>query len=175
MSILEHDENTTKPECRPLTTYDIQQFVLERFEDVKKEKKMKELVHFHSINKYLLMSYDVNGLNKLGNIVANHKDKKFKEIIQEYDSVLRNTLEKSPTIKSNSNTLYHIFGHFSKKLSTQNKNHFLDLLQEYHSGEIPLEKILTEMKDIVAKLDKKYLIRQTFFLFNIRRASLNIN
>lgn len=175
MNVLEDFQGIKKSKIHPLTDYDIKQFVLERFDGVKAQEKMKDLIHFHSINKYLLMSHDPKGLNKLGNIIANHDEKSFKEIIIQYEYVLKNTLEKNPTTKANSNTLYHIFGNFSQKLSTPEKIFILNMLQEYHSGKIPLEKILYKMKIIVAKLDKKYLIRQTYFLFNVRRVSPDLN
>ena len=154
-------------ESNLLSMDDIGEFVLERFEEIKVNPKMKNIVKFHTINKYLLMTLSPNDLNKLGNIVANRDEKQIFEIISDYESILRTTLEKTPTIKSHSNTLYHIFGHFSKELTDKEKSSFLVMLEDFRESKISLSKILVYMKNYVAKFDKAYLIRQTYFLFHV--------
>ena len=62
---------------KELTQNEIKQFVIERFEDVKKNKKVKELVEFQAMNKFLIMAHNQEQLKILGRIVASYKKIKF--------------------------------------------------------------------------------------------------
>ena len=55
--------------------------MLADFRKVKSEGSMKDLVRFHTENKYLLMAYNQAELRKLGAIVANKEKKPFNELI----------------------------------------------------------------------------------------------
>jgi len=52
---------------------DITEYVIARFEDVKNENKIKSLVSFQAMSKYMIMAHDQNELKILGNIVASNK------------------------------------------------------------------------------------------------------
>ena len=71
---LNHQNMNSIPE---ITQADIKQYVLERFEEIKENSSMDDIIKFHSRNKYLLMAYNQEKLKILGNIVANHQKKKF--------------------------------------------------------------------------------------------------
>lgn len=145
----------------PVQLDDIHDFVLERFKEV---KNMSELVKFHTINKFMIMAHSPNHLNKLGNIVANHEDLEFSKILEIYEKELNKALESEPTIKSHYNTLQHITGHFSADFTTSEKGYFLKMLQSFREGMVELSEVLKILKDSTIKYDKKYLVRQTYFL-----------
>ena len=145
-----------------LTIKDIQQFVIERF---KENKKINDLIKFHSINKYLIMAHSSSQLNKLGNIVANHNRLEISDILEKYNTELRKTFSVSPTMKSHFNTLQHILGHFSPDLSKAEKRCFLHILQNFREGKVELSEVLQILKDCTSKYEKSYLSRQTYFLF----------
>jgi uncharacterized protein YbgA (DUF1722 family) len=152
------------PEEHSLSIFDIKQFVLERFEEVKTSKKMKDLVHFHTVNKFLFMAHGPNELKKLGNIVANHDDLPLSKVKELYEEVLHKIQKKSPTIKSHSNTLYHISGHFRKDLPSIEKQFIKRSIEDYISKKITLNQILGTLKFLTSKFDRTYLSRQTYFL-----------
>jgi uncharacterized protein YbgA (DUF1722 family) len=54
---------------------DIIEYVCQRFEDIKKSNKIKDLVAFQASNKYMVMAHDQTELKNLGNIVASYKKK----------------------------------------------------------------------------------------------------
>jgi len=116
---------------KELTQNEIKQFVIERFEDVKKNKKAKELVEFQARNKFLIMAYNQEQLKILGRIVASYKKIKFSDILNEYEKNLNVCLEYKPTIKTHSNVIMHIFGFFSKEFTSLEKDKFFELLKEY--------------------------------------------
>ena len=149
---------------KELTQNEIKQFVIERFEDVKKNKKAKELVEFQAMNKFLIMAHNQEQLKILGQIVASYKKIKFSEILNEYEKNLNICLEYKPTIKTHSNVIMHIFGFFSKEFTSLEKDKFFELLKEYKNRKIKIGDILAEIHPIVFRFNKTYLASQTYFL-----------
>ena len=147
-----------------LTEKDIKEFVNERFLEVKKNEKIKELVSFQAMNKYLIMAHDQEQLRVLGRIVASNKKIKLSEIITNYENNLKLALQSKPTIKTHSNVLMHIFGFFSKEFSDLEKEKFFELLKNYKDEKITIGNILSEIHPIVFRFNKTYLASQTYFL-----------
>lgn len=143
---------------------EITQYLIERFNDVKTKGKIKNLVSFHSSNKFMIMAHDQEALKKLGNIVASFKKISFGEILSDYEIYLRKSLEKQPTIKKHTNVILHIFGFFSINFNQYEKKIFLELLEKYRTEIISLGKILSEIHPIIFKFNKTYLATQTYFL-----------
>ena len=147
-----------------LTEKDIKEFVNERFLEVKNNEKIKELVSFQAMNKYLIMAHNQEQLRVLGRIVASNKKIKLSEIITDYENNLKLALQSKPTIKTHSNVLMHIFGFFSKEFSDLEKAKFFELLMNYKNEEITIGSILAEIHPIVYRFNKTYLASQTYFL-----------
>ena len=159
---------------KELTQNEIKQFVIERFEDVKKNKKAKELVEFQARNKFLIMAYNQEQLKILGRIVASYKKIKFSDILNEYEKNLNVCLEYKPTIKTHSNVIMHIFGFFSKEFTSLDKDKFFELLKEYKNRKIKIGDILAEIHPIVFRFNKTYLASQTYFLLYANSEKGNI-
>ena len=155
---------TTMEEMPKLTEKDIVEYIKERFEDLKAEPAMDDLISFHSNNKYLLMVHSPSKLKKLGNIVANHEKRPLKITLQNYQESLFEALETTPTIKTHINALMHIFGFFGKYLNNDEKSLFLQFVKDYRKNKIALGKILSEIEPITYKINNLYLISQTYFL-----------
>ncbi|QDI89575.1 DUF1722 domain-containing protein [Candidatus Nitrosopumilus sp. SW] len=146
-----------------LSEKDIKEYVLERFEDVK-QGKIKNLVSFQAMNKYMIMAHNQDQLKILGSIVASYKKISLLDIMSEYEKHLKIALERSPTIKSHSNVIMHIFGYFSKNFSQSEKEQFFELLNEFKREEITIGKILSEINPIIYRFNNTYLASQTYFL-----------
>ena len=143
---------------------EIKQYVLERFEDVKESHKIKNLVLFQTMNKYMIMSRSQEGLKILGNIVASNKKNNFDKIITEYENHLVLALDKKPTIKTHSNVILHMFGYFSKEFTRKEKEQFFELLEKFKNKDITIGKILSEINPIIFRFNNTYLANQTYFL-----------
>ena len=149
---------------KELSEKDVKQFVNKRFQEVKKENKIKQLVEFQAMNKYLIMTHNQEQLRVLGRIVASNKKIKLSEILIEYENNLRLALQSKPTIKTHSNVLLHIFGFFSNNFSDLEKDKFFELLDNYKNEKITIGKILAEIHPIIYRFNKTYLASQTYFL-----------
>ena len=143
---------------------DVIEYVLERFEDVKKSNKIKNLVSFQAMNKYMIMAHNQQELKILGNIVASNKKNNFSNPLQEYEEHLKKAFESQPTIKKHSNVIMHIFGYFSNNFNSQEKEKFFELLAKFQNKEISIGEILYEINPIIYRFNNTYLASQTYFL-----------
>ena len=140
------------------------EYVLERFVDVKKSKKIKNLVSFQAMNKYMIMAHSQDELKVLGNLVASNKKFKLEKIFTDYEKHLKTALESEPTIKKHSNVILHIFGYFSSHFNQQEKEKFFDLLAKFKNENISIGEILSEINPIIYRFNNTYLASQTYFL-----------
>ena len=144
-----------------LTDSEIAEFVKKGFNEV---HSSADLVHFHSINKFLLMAYNLDHTRLLGNIVANHDGLSLGMVLEKYDRHLSVILQSKPTVKLHTNVLQKIFGYFKKDLTSEEKSEILTILSEYRQGEQTLNDVLVLLEKLTRKFQKTYLVRQTYFL-----------
>jgi uncharacterized protein YbgA (DUF1722 family)/uncharacterized protein YbbK (DUF523 family) len=139
-------------------------FTLSSFKKLKNSKSVKDLIKFHTHNKFLFMAYNQNELRILGRIVANQKKRPYNEVIVDYEKNLFKVFSRIPRFTSNINVLMHGLGYFSKTLSFKEKAFFLDSMEMYRNGKIPLSVPLNIMKSWIIRFNNEYLMTQTFFM-----------
>jgi uncharacterized protein YbgA (DUF1722 family)/uncharacterized protein YbbK (DUF523 family) len=138
-------------------------FTLADFRRVKGSGAMVDLVDFHSENKFLLMAYNQAELKAMGNLVANREKRPPAPVIEEYGLHLGRALAKPPRYTSSINVLMHALGYFKKGLTMREKAFFLDQLELYRAGKVPLSAPVSVVSAWIARFDEAYLSRQTFF------------
>lgn len=121
------------------------------------------LVQFHAENKLLLMAYHQGALRELGKIVANHEHLPERMVFERYDEGFRRAFVKQPRHTSNLNVLMHALGYFSDGLLKQEKVFFLDELEKYKLGKMPLSVPLSIIKSFIVRFGEAYLAQQTYF------------
>lgn len=152
-----------------LMNYDIREhfltriYTLARFDVMKSNLRMAELVEFHSNHKYLLMAYHQTEQKLLGKIVANHEKKELDEVLKNYEEHLKKALTKPLKKGKNTNMILHMFGYVSKLLSTNEKVYFLEQLELYNQNKKPLSAVMTVLYGWVIRFDVEYLKTQRIF------------
>ncbi|TFG08970.1 MAG: DUF1722 domain-containing protein [Promethearchaeota archaeon] len=131
--------------------------------EVKKSNEMHSLVEYQTKNKFLFQAFSQEKMRELGRIVANPQKLNFKEVVNEYEKKLCTLLESPPKYTSNINVLMHSLGYFSKNLTHEEKAYFLDELEKYRAGWIPLFAINLILKSWTVRFNQNYLQDQTFF------------
>lgn len=137
-------------------------FTLASFRGVKKSNSMRQLVKFHSENKYLLTAYSQKELSVLGRLVANQEGRPIAEIMKTYETHLHSVFKRSPGPGSNVNAMMKIMGYFSPQLSTKEKSFFLGSLEKYKTGSLPLSACINILKAWIIRFQQEYLTSQTF-------------
>ena len=125
--------------------------------------KMKDLINFHTRNKYLFMAYNQSKLKDAGKIVANHERKNIEEVFSLYKKKLFEIISRIPRYTNNINVLMHVYGYFSQKLSKEEKDYFFTNLEMYRMHQVPLIALVSIIRIWIERFDNSYLRDQTFF------------
>ncbi len=124
---------------------------------------MRDLVDFHSRNKYLFMSYNQKLLREAGKLTANHEQLSPEEVFAGYRRILSRMFDTLPRIQSNINVLQHLFGYVSKHITREERAFFLETLQRYRDLQVPLTAVTSLLQSWIVRFDTSYLSMQTYF------------
>lgn len=138
-------------------------FALAEFRNIKANLRLKDLIDYHSKNKYLFMCFNQNVLKELGRIVANSDKLLKQELFDKYEATLRQLLSKTPTQKNRINVLTHIYGYFKKLVTTKEKEYYFDLLDDYLRNQKNFSSLLVLLESWTIRFNQAYLINQTIF------------
>ena len=138
-------------------------FSFARFREAKRERTIRALMDFHSLHKLMLMGYNQSQMRLMGKILANHEQADLQRVANKYEEHLKLALAKAPRFQSIINVLQHAFGGFSKKyLSSEEKQFFLESLEEYRDERIPLSAILQVLRAWAIQYQNSYILTQSF-------------
>jgi uncharacterized protein YbgA (DUF1722 family)/uncharacterized protein YbbK (DUF523 family) len=137
-------------------------FTLAEFRRICRAAEMKDLVEFQASNKWLLMACHQSEMRLMGRIVANTVNRPPAEVFADYGSHLARALARPPRFTSIINVLMHALGYVSDNLSADEKAFFLDTLQKYRDGKVPLSAATTLIKAWGIRFNVGYLLEQTF-------------
>jgi uncharacterized protein YbgA (DUF1722 family) len=122
-----------------------------------------DILDYHQKNKLLFLSYSQIYSRKLGRLVSNSSKIPLEDLIPKYREIMMEMMLIDPLPPANVNVLMHAFGHFSKDLNHQEKSFFLESLEKYRQGRIPLLVIQNLLKSWIIRFNNRYLADQTFF------------
>jgi uncharacterized protein YbgA (DUF1722 family)/uncharacterized protein YbbK (DUF523 family) len=138
-------------------------FTLKRWREVLvKREKRGEVVDFHTRHKLLILSHSPKHYQTIGKLVARAKDLPLKELYQQYQTFLLESLELKTTPKKNANVLMHMMGYFREQLSSGEKQELLEVVDHYRQGYIPLIVPITLIQHYVRKYNQPYLKQQIY-------------
>jgi uncharacterized protein YbgA (DUF1722 family)/uncharacterized protein YbbK (DUF523 family) len=139
-------------------------FALKRWRETTAGKQsLGSLVAFHTRHKLLILSHSPELYRAMGKWVAEGKQISFKTLLEKYQTLLMEALERKTTPKKNANVLQHMLGYFREQLSVDEKQEMLGIIDEYRQGLFPLIVPLTLMNHYVRKYDQPYL-REQYYL-----------
>ncbi|XMB72030.1 DUF523 and DUF1722 domain-containing protein [Mycoplasmatota bacterium WC30] len=139
-------------------------FTLAEFSSMRSNQRIKDLVEFHSNNKYLFMTYNQNTLRELGNIVANHSRLTEEEVFILYETTLRKLLSKEPTQKKRINVLDHIYGYFKNFVNDEEKAYYFEIQNQYLNKQVSYSTLLSILLGWSIRFKQDYLTKQTIFM-----------
>ncbi len=138
-------------------------FTLKGWREVLAKKERRGIVvDFHTRHKLLILSHSPKHYQTMGKLVAMAKDLALKELYQQYQTLLMESLELKTTPKKNANVLQHMMGYFREQLSSDEKKELLEVIDHYREGYIPLVVPITLISHYVRKYDQPYLKEQIY-------------
>lgn len=138
-------------------------FTLARFRSVAADPTMARLTGFHARHKLLLMAYSESVMRQLGKIGANEEHKPAADLAQDYAALLPRAFTGPPKYTAAINVLMHALGYFRQGLTAEEKAFFLDSLQRYRGGKVPLSVPVGILRSWVVRFGEPYLSQQVFF------------
>ena len=137
-------------------------FAYKAWQDMEKSGLTKhKLIQFHSRYKYAVMTHDLVAYKYLGRLLAS-ADIPLDEMAKAYIYGLMGALKIKATRKKHANTLQHLQGYFSKKLSANEKQELAQQIHDYRQGLVPLVVPLTLIKHYLLVYPLAYLSQQTY-------------
>lgn len=136
-------------------------FAYAELRDLSKSTAPKDLVYFHSRYKYLLMTFSQKILKELGQLVANGNIS-LSEKIKIYREKFYEAFIRKPSMKRQANTLMHIMGHISKKISSKERSHLTSLINKFMEGKIQHKVIIELLKSFAYRFEEDYILIQKY-------------
>ena len=138
-------------------------YTLARFREARSLGTFQSLLRFHTENKLLLKAYREKNMREMGRIVANNEQLSPASLFDAYGNLLYSALRRPPSCGTYTNVLMNSLGYFSKKITGGEKQFFLDSLNKYRDGKIPLIVPVDIMRSWIVRFDEEYLAQQSFF------------
>jgi len=138
-------------------------FTLARFRELEKQSKLSGLTSFHASHKLLLMTYSEVVMRQLGKIGANDERKYVEDVFKDYGALLPRAFARPPKYTAAINVLMHALGYFREGLTSEEKAYFLDSLQRYRTGKVPLSVPVGIIRSWVVRFSQPYLAQQVLF------------
>jgi uncharacterized protein YbgA (DUF1722 family)/uncharacterized protein YbbK (DUF523 family) len=120
------------------------------------------LVDFHASAKLLLMGMNMQEERRLGRITAG-AGTRIADSLAEYGEGLGRALSRPARSGPVTNVLLHAMGYFKDLLGPAEKALFLDCLEGYRSGRLPLSSCQSVLRAWNARFGVEWLSRQIFF------------
>lgn len=120
------------------------------------------LVAFHARNKLLLMAHSEARMRKLGRLLADRAERPVEDVAREYADGFASALARPSRPGPNVNVLMHALGHVSGELRAGERRHFLQMLDGYREGVVPLSAPQAVLASWAARFEVPYLAGQSF-------------
>jgi uncharacterized protein YbgA (DUF1722 family)/uncharacterized protein YbbK (DUF523 family) len=138
-------------------------YTLASFRAAKTATASQALLKFHTENKLLLKAYSQKNLRNLGRLVATRDEQPDEAVVREYAAGLFAALRRPPRCGADVNVMMTAMGYFSQRLSSDEKKHFLALLEKYRNGTLPKSVVLGVLRSWILRFQSGYLGKQTYF------------
>lgn len=141
-----------------------QLYTLQRLEYLQQHLTHHEVIKFHSRHKYLIMAYSPVGYQLTGRLVANiRKGSDLTLFFNQYKACLMEIFSVVSPKNIQVNALSHMQGYFKHKATQDEKKRLLWLINDYREGNLPINRPLMMMQQLLQQYPDNYLQEQYFF------------
>jgi uncharacterized protein YbgA (DUF1722 family)/uncharacterized protein YbbK (DUF523 family) len=138
-------------------------FVYQRWRGLRAQRlSVGSLVDFHTRHKLLILSHSTEHYRTMGALVAQGKGIAANKLFDRYQSLLMQALSLKATVKKHLNVLQHLIGYFKRDLSSDEKQEFMEILDHYRQGHLPLIVPITLVNHYVRRFTQPYIEEQYY-------------
>lgn len=124
--------------------------------------RIGQLIAFHSSVKLELLAHSPVAYRQLGRLVARPGQLPREELARRYFEGLMEALAILPSRGRHVNVLQHVAGHFSSKVSPDERQELVEVIAEYQKERAPRSTPLTLLRHHARKSGDRYLAQQTY-------------
>ncbi|RMF23251.1 MAG: DUF1722 domain-containing protein [Deltaproteobacteria bacterium] len=124
--------------------------------------RISDLAGFHAREKLLLMAHDPAAQKRLGRLVADAKAARRQEVADGYRRGFMQALARRATRRKHVNVLQHALGYFKRQLEPADKVEFLETIESFRKGLVPLIVPITLLRHYVRRFGVETLAGQTY-------------
>jgi uncharacterized protein YbgA (DUF1722 family)/uncharacterized protein YbbK (DUF523 family) len=122
------------------------------------------LMEFHQRHKYILLAHEEVEYRKLGPLIASANKQNLEEIADEYLLRMMNVLKARASRKRHTNVLMHVMGYLKNKISGDDKQEMIEVMDNYRLGRVPLIVPVTLMKHHLRRYPDEYIDKQYYMM-----------
>jgi uncharacterized protein YbgA (DUF1722 family) len=138
-------------------------FSLAAFREVEETGDREALVQFHSAGKLYLTACHQQLSREMGRLVASRAGITPSELFAGYRQMLGSALARGPRYTGNINVLLHVLGHFRDRVTSEEREYCLRLIDRYRDGHATLAEPRDLLRSWVIRFQEPGLMDQTFF------------
>jgi uncharacterized protein YbgA (DUF1722 family)/uncharacterized protein YbbK (DUF523 family) len=120
------------------------------------------LMDFHQRHKFILLAHDEEEFRKLGPLIANINKKNLDQAADEYLLRMMTCLKARASRKRHTNVLMHVMGFLKNKISSDDKQEMIEIMDNYRHGKVPLIVPITLMKHHLRRYPDEYISNQYY-------------
>ena len=129
---------------------------------IKTGLSVSRLMEFHQRHKSILLAHDEVEYRKLGPLIASINKGNINDIADEYLIRVMNCLKAKASRKRHTNVLMHVMGYLKSKITRDDKQELIEVLDKYRLGQVPLIVPVTLMKHHLRKYPNEYISKQYY-------------
>lgn len=138
-------------------------FVYHRWQRmIKTGLSVSRLMEFHQRHKSILLAHDEVEYRKLGPLIASTNKENINDIADEYLIRVMKCLKAKASRKRHTNVLMHVMGYLKSKITSDDKQELIEVLDKYRLGKVPLIVPVTLMKHHLRKYPNEYISKQYY-------------
>jgi uncharacterized protein YbgA (DUF1722 family)/uncharacterized protein YbbK (DUF523 family) len=120
------------------------------------------LMEFHQRHKFILLAHDEAEYRKLGPLIAGLNRHNLEQVSAEYLPRMMTCLKAHASRKRHTNVLMHVMGFLKNKISSDDKQELIEIMDNYRHGKVPLIVPITLMKHHLRKFPDDYISNQYY-------------
>ncbi len=138
-------------------------FTLKRWREVLARRANRgQVVDFHTRHELLILSHSPRHYETMGRWVAKVNDLSLKGFCQQYQTLLMESLRLKATPGRHANALRHAMSYFKERLSSDERQELLAVMDLYRKDSIPWVVPVTLINHYVRTYDRPYLKQQVY-------------
>ena len=120
------------------------------------------LMEFHQRHKFILLAHDEAEYRKLGPLIASVNRNNLKQLSEEYLLRMMTCLKARASRNRHTNVLMHVMGFLKNKITGDDKQELIEVMDNYRLGQVPLIVPITLMRHHLRKYPDDYICNQYY-------------